>query len=604
MSALHPWADEPVAGSRPLEWLWHHDLPIAPRELWDLVIDTSRFNRALGLSRMEFTQVDGVLHGTGVNGRVRHEWVEIPWDWVAGRYLISRRIYSKGFARFSRVIYRLEPLDDGGTRLWVYFGWIPRSWLGRLALRLGMPSIERGYRKVVAELIEARGRGETPLARPAPLLSLDARARVSTVSESLESQGLPPDAVRRLADYVATADEMDVYRIQLLRMARTWQVDEEALLRTALHATRAGLLDMSWDVICPHCRGVSGEARTLGDVPVRGSCDVCHINFDTDGDRALEITFHVHPSIRPVAKVYYCSAEPSSKRHIALQQRLAPGQTRTLATLMSAGSYRLRLGASKEYAFVRVADGGGGALTWRAGEMPTDAQLAPEPAVELVNDTDSEQMFIIEDIAWTEDVLRPPRLFNFQEFRDLFAEEYVATDVQLAVGEQSILFTDIVGSTRFYVDRGDPGAFMEVKKHFVEVYDLVKRHHGAVVKTIGDAAMASFSSPIDAVAAARAIHDCFSDERPDTPIRVRASINTGPCIAVRLNSNIDYFGTTVNLAAKLQACAGAGDIAMSQATYDKPGVREYLAQQGANVDQLDFDSRALGESLPVYCWRT
>ncbi len=599
MSALHPWADEPVPGGRPLEWLWHHDLAIPPRELWDLVIDTSRFNRALGLSRMQFTPVDGVLHGTGVNGRVRHEWVEVPWDWVAGRYLISRRIYSKGFPLFSRVIYRLESIDDEHTRLWVYFGWIPRSWLGRMALKIGMPSIQRGYHKVVDEMLAARAQGQAPLARAAPQLSLDARARVATVRESLQRDGLPVDPVARLSDYVATADDMDVYRMQLLRMARAWNVDEEDLLRTALYATRAGLLDMSWDVVCPHCRGVSGEARTLGDVPLRGSCDVCHIDFDTDSDRALEITFHVHPSIRSVPKVYYCSAEPSSKRHIELQQRLAPGQSRTLATSMAAGSYRLRKGASKEYAFVEVGDGDG-ALTWRASELPGSARLAPDPSIELINDTDDEQMFVIENVAWTEDALHPARLFNFQEFRDLFSEEYVATDVQLSVGEQSILFTDIVGSTRFYVDRGDPGAFMEVKKHFVEVYDLVKRHHGAVVKTIGDACMASFSNPIDAVACARAIHDCFCAGRDDTPIRVRASINTGPCIAVRLNSNIDYFGTTVNLAAKLQACAGAGEIALSQSTYDKPGVREYLAQQGAGVESLDFEARALGETLSVY----
>ena len=128
--------------------------------------------------------------------------------------------------------------------------------------------------------------------------------------------------------------------------------------------------------------------------------------------------------------------------------------------------------------------------------------------------------------------------------------------------------------------QGDPAAFVTVKKHFQTVFGLIAEHKGAVVKTIGDAVMAAFGDPLDAVTCAKAIHDRFPPGCTDSVAVLRISLNTGPCIAVRLNANIDYFGSTVNVAAKLQALAESWQIAMSKATYDAPGVAAWLRDQG------------------------
>lgn len=600
---LHPWPDG-VDEARALEWLWHIDVALPATALWNLVIDTSRFNRALGLSRMEFVERDGELHGSGVNGGFRQVWIEVPWDWVAEHYLVSQRIYSKGFAHRVRVIYHLQELSAERTRFWVYFGWIPRSWLGKLCLRLGMPSIQRGYTSVLGELEHAvAGNAPEPYPWPPPPLRAEARTRLRSLERQLVDARLPEQAVRQLVEHAATADDMNAYRIQLRVLAQRWQLELDDLLRAALHATRAGLLDMSWDVICPHCRGVRDEIKNLGDVPKRGECTVCDIDFDTDSDNAIEITFHVHPSIRDVPKLFFCSAEPSTKRHIAVQHLLGPGESLTVATRLAPGRYRLRLKGVREYGFTEVdAVATGDALAWVASTLPNEVVLGQRPSLTLHNDGQAPQTFIVERTAWSDDALRPVDLFNFQEFRDLFSNEYVAADVQLSVGEQTIVFTDIVGSTRFYNDRGDPAAFMEVKRHFTEMYEVIRERHGAVVKTIGDACMASFSSPVHALEAARDIHRRFHEHRRDTPIRVRISLNTGPCIAVRLNSNIDYFGTTVNMAAKLQACCEGGEIAMAEATWLAPGVTRFLANEGAELEDLSFESKALGQTMAVKRW--
>ena len=209
---------------------------------------------------------------------------------------------------------------------------------------------------------------------------------------------------------------------------------------------------------------------------------------------------------------------------------------------------------------------------------------------------------MIEEATWSDHALRAGQLLSFQDFRDLFSEEYISADVRLGVGEQTLLFTDVVGSTAFYASRGDPAAFVEIKRHFDEVFAIVATHRGAVVKTIGDAVMATFVDPLEAVRASQKIHEAFHPGRTDTPIRLRISLNTGPCIAVRLNTNADFFGGTVNVAAKLQALAEGYQIAMSEATYRAPGVAEYLAEQGVALEDLQYTSKALPAPVQVRRW--
>jgi class 3 adenylate cyclase len=213
------------------------------------------------------------------------------------------------------------------------------------------------------------------------------------------------------------------------------------------------------------------------------------------------------------------------------------------------------------------------------------------------------ETFVIEEEAWAADALLPVHLFNMQDFRDLFSEEYLAAGVRLHVGEQTILFSDIVGSTRLYAQAGDPAAFIEVKKHFAQIYERVAAHSGVVVKTIGDAVMAAFSDPTSAIAAAADIHLRFPGPGRGAPssIQLRISIHTGPCIAVNLNSGIDYFGGTVNTAAKLQRCAGAGETALSEAVHRAPGVTDALRATGGTLRSDILDHDALGR-LPVIVW--
>lgn len=598
---LHPWPAAYAAEKR-VEWLWHFDLPGKPEELWRLVTDTTRSNRALGGPEMKFEERDGKRWGTSRNGGVLHEWIEVPWSWVGDQWLSCTRLYERGFSRVMYAVHRLEPIAMG-TRVYLYFGFVPRNLVGSLALRLGFPTLEGAYRKVLPAMAAQLDRlVPDVLVAPPPELGDEVLQRLGAQREQLVKSGLSSICVDALVDWIRTGDEADLHRIQIRERARVWRLPEAELLRVALHATRAGLLTLSWDTICPHCRGVRDENAELQSLRATARCDVCDVDFGTDAPEAVEVTFHVHSSIRDVAERLYCSAEPATKEHIRVQLPVAPGERVAIHPRLALGRYRLRAG--KEGAFYLDITSGGSPKPVRWAEHAPGAvvEAGSEAPVEIENLGEETKLFVIERATWSDDALVPGQLLSHQDFRDLFSEAYIGADVRLGVGEQTILFTDVVGSTAFYASRGDPAAFIDIKRHFDDVFAVVRKNRGAVVKTIGDAVMATFVSPADAVRASREIHDAFKPDRADTPIRLRISLNTGPCIAVHLNAGADFFGGTVNVAAKLQSLAEAHQIAMSEATYRSPGVAEYIAEQGAALDELTYSSKALPAPIGVRRW--
>lgn len=598
--ALHPYPAE-WARDRRIERLWVFDVKGTPEALWPHIADTSRMNRVLGTAEMQFEERGGRRWGTARPGGVRHEWLEVPWDWVANQWLTCLRIYERGFMRAMFAIHRLEPIATG-TRVYLYFGAVPRGALGAAALRLGFPSLERAYRRVLPALAEQLNCARPEVLRlPPPALDEAAEQRLRIQREALVGAGLSAACVDALIDWLRTGDDPDLHRIQIRERARVWNLPEDDLLRVALHATRAGLLTLSWDTVCPHCRGVRDENPALSQLAAHARCEPCQADFATDTPESVEVTFRVHSSVREVPEQLYCSAEPAKKDHIRLQHTVPAGGRVSLSPELAPGRYTAWRDRDGGW-YLDVGDAGPEAIAWADHPAGTAIAAGRGTAIELHNPGAEPAQFRLARATWSDDALRAGQLLSFQEFRDLFSADYIAADVRLGVGEQTLLFTDVVGSTAFYASRGDPAAFVEIKRHFDEVFAIVARNRGAVVKTIGDAVMAAFVSPIDAVRASRQIHDAFHPGRGDTPIRLRVSLNTGPCIAVRLNANADFFGGTVNVAAKLQSLAEGYQIAMSDATYRSPAVADYLAEQAAELETLSYASRALPEPVCVRRW--
>jgi class 3 adenylate cyclase len=260
----------------------------------------------------------------------------------------------------------------------------------------------------------------------------------------------------------------------------------------------------------------------------------------------------------------------------------------TLAVRLADGDYRART----------IEPGGSADFRVEGGVVPEIALTDDDPVVtpgsvagQLVarNDGTAARTLVIEDRGWASDALTAHEVTTMQAFRDLFADAVLRPGDQVEIRRVALLFTDIKGSSELYNRAGDARAYGLVREHYAVLTGAVRRHDGAVVKTIGDAVMAAFANPTDALDAAVVIRaDIAQFNRELGPeagvILVKLGLHCGPCIAVTLNDRLDYFGRTVNLAARLQGESRGGDIVVSEDMAAEPGVAAALDALGAGAE--------------------
>ena len=160
----------------------------------------------------------------------------------------------------------------------------------------------------------------------------------------------------------------------------------------------------------------------------------------------------------------------------------------------------------------------------------------------------------------------------------------------------AFLFTDLQDSTGLYERVGDDDAYEIVRLHFAFVARIVVAHRGVVVKTTGDGVMATFDRPVAAVRTALAIQARIGDfnrlyVRGDYQrhLAVKLGIHWGGSLRTEDDcGGLDYFGSAVNLAARLRGHSQGGDIVLSEVVVDHPGVRLLLARLETRWESLPF----------------
>jgi class 3 adenylate cyclase len=199
-----------------------------------------------------------------------------------------------------------------------------------------------------------------------------------------------------------------------------------------------------------------------------------------------------------------------------------------------------------------------------------------------------------------EPFLSGKKLLTTQTFRDLFRTEVIDAAEGIAIRDITFLFTDLKGSTALYDQIGDPKAYFLVRQHFDTLGQAIADKSGAVVKTIGDAVMATFENPANAVDAALTMIERIEafNQNISQPLILKIGIHKGHSIAVTLNDRLDYFGQTVNIASRIQSLADANEIYVSSAVYDAPGVAETLRAHHVTPEQASV--KGVSEKLQVY----
>jgi class 3 adenylate cyclase len=190
-----------------------------------------------------------------------------------------------------------------------------------------------------------------------------------------------------------------------------------------------------------------------------------------------------------------------------------------------------------------------------------------------------------------------------QTFRDLFASEALRPGEQISVGTLTVLFTDLRHSTQLYREIGDATAFGRVMSHFDVVRKAIVEHDGAIVKTIGDAVMAVFRSAVDGLLAMLEVQRVLAEPADGSiPLQLKAGLNTGPCIAVTLNDRLDYFGSTVNMAARLEGLSSGSDVIISRTVYEDARVSELIESGELTAEEFDMSLKGF-ENERFELWR-
>lgn len=607
----YPWEDSWKSMAKPMDSLWEFDVSVTREEIWPYIIDTSSFNKRIGLPKFQYVESNGKLVGKTKQAGFLLEWEEVPWEWEYLKELGNARIYKKGFAHYIRTKIITEPLGESRSKIYVYLGIIPRNFFTKKILNLALPKLKESFQNGFLQIEEEIKRGKPKLNLSPAKQKLFMPEAQWVHPEKLEKQipnlvqkGISKETITKVFDWIKASPDNDLDRIRIKQISRNLDIDPDEVLFLFLHGCRLGIFTLSWDIVCPHCRGVRTSLIKLGDMPASDQCEVCEIDFDTTGVNSIEVTFHMHPSVRIVEKQLYCAAEPATKQHILLTKRVGAKKSFSSNLLIGSGVYRLRKKGEKKYRLVESKQNHNQTdILWLPETNEEEIKVRPKPNLVFENESEDEVTIILEERSEDQDSLRPTEIFNYQEFRDLFSEEAIATNLQLDIGIKTILFTDIVGSTKFYETEGDHGAFLQVREHFIKTNQIIQNFRGVVVKTIGDAVMASFPSPLQALKAAKEMQEWFHPENKHTPVRIRISIHTGNCLAVNLNSNIDYFGNTVNYTAKLQSVTGSGEISFSETIFRDKDIRDYLRQGEIKLRKVEFPLPWADRTDFVYIWR-
>ncbi|MET0878383.1 MAG: adenylate/guanylate cyclase domain-containing protein [Tardiphaga sp.] len=445
-----------------------------------------------------------------------------------------------------------------------------------------------------------------------------------------------PQVVSAIASLVNEDSDRELCRVNVLSFAAKHGLDPEKAIGAFLHAARLGLFELSWNVLCPGCGGVLDAMHTLKSVRKDTyDCALCAAGYEPTLDEMVEVAFTVSPRVRRIA-----AHDPQSLPIVEYFRQLFWGsgvdlpeegleeliEEMTLDAIeLAAGekaSMSLQLPAEFIIVFEPVThaahfidvkgeptrDRQSLAMIFNKTHAPTGTtEMRPGP-LRLLFENRSDQralpsVWIAGDklhdlLGKRKPFLTAKKLLTNQTFRDIYRTDTLDVDQGLKITSLTFLFTDLKGSTALYDRVGDMVAYDLVRQHFRVLNEIVASEAGAVVKTIGDAVMATFPTPDRALAAALRMRDSVRAIKDDLLIKI--GIHEGPCLAVTLNDRLDYFGQTVNIAARVQGLADAKAIFATKPVVDDPQVARLIEKNKLMPTEQLAALRGVSDKMAVF----
>src|SRR6202050_1177368 len=450
-----------------------------------------------------------------------------------------------------------------------------------------------------------------------------------------------PAVANAIARLIEHGEDPELNRINVLDLSKQNGFDEEQVISGFLHASRLGLFELTWNVLCPGCSGVLDAHDTLKSL--RDDCShwaLCAFGCEPSVDEQVEVAFTVSPKVRRIAahepntlplweyykQVFWSSGIDLDKdsfasltEEVTLDALELPAGEKAVLSLQLPPQFiivfepvthsahfidvqgeptRERQQLSLMYNRIQAPTG---TMTLRPG--PLRLSLENQAGVRVLP-----TVFVAADalhqlIGKRKSFLTAKRMLSNQTFRDVYKADNLNIDQRLKITSLSFLFTDLKGSTALYERVGDLAAFDLVRAHFHALLEIIASEKGAVVKTIGDAVMATFIRPEHALAAGlrmRAAMEALNAERGTKDLVVKIGIHEGPCLAVMLNERQDYFGQNVNIAARGQGLSTSQAIHITGPVIGVPAVAAILDKAAITPIQKQAALRGIADKIVVY----
>ena len=452
-------------------------------------------------------------------------------------------------------------------------------------------------------------------------------------------QSADNDVVDMLERMVREAPDHALNKMNALDLAAREGIGEERIIATLLNAVGLGLFEMTWSVMCPSCAGVLSANRSLKTLDrTQYRCAFCAAGYETTLDNLVEVTFTVSPRVRKIAahspdalspaeyyrQIFWSSAidlpadlEPLLREVTLETVDLPPGERAILSLHLPKGTLIVFDPVTHKAQFLDV----GGeetserqslSMVFNKTEIPVDVvALRPGPLrLALDNRTDGRVLPAIwvanqaldDLLKRRKPILTAKRLLTNQTFRDIHRTDTLAIGQRLKILSLTFLFSDLKDSTELYERVGDLVAFDLVNEHFRLLQEIIASERGAVVKTIGDAVMATFETPDRAIAAAIRMREAMSElgAAQHQSLRLKTGIHEGPCLAVTLNAQQDYFGQTVNVASRVQGLAASHSIVVTEQVVENPQARALLESRGLTPMLRRVALTGIADKVSVY----
>lgn len=453
-------------------------------------------------------------------------------------------------------------------------------------------------------------------------------------------QSADQNVVDVLERMVRDAPDHALNKMNALELAGKDGLDEERVIAAFLNAVGLGMFEMTWNVMCPSCAGVLSANKSLKTLnSAQYNCAFCAAGYETTLDNLVEVTFTVSPRVRRIAahspdelsaaeyyrQIFWSSAidlpgDPEKLLgEVTLEMvDMPPGERAILSLQVPEGTVIVFDPVTHAAQFLEVSGEEASerqnlSVIFNKVEVPVDTvTLRPGPLrLSLENRTDGRVLPSVwvanaaldAILTRRKPVLTATRLLTNQTFRDIYRTDTLAIGQRLKILSLTFLFSDLRGSTELYERVGDLTAFDLVNEHFRLLQEIIASERGAVVKTIGDAVMATFETPDRAIAAAIRMREAMSDlgaERQHQSLSLKMGIHEGSCLAVTLNAQQDYFGQTVNIASRVQGLAASRSIVVTESVVENARARSLLETKGLKPTPRSVALSGIADKVSVY----